>query len=101
MTNIIGHDIDGRPLRVGDEVVIVEARLKENLGQRARVISNLGKVEGFAGDERVEIDRVLTGTFGSKLNHARPESLRKLHNDHRPADESFTEMMDKLKGEVV
>lgn len=96
MTNIIGHDIDGRPLRVGDEVVVVEARISGNIGQKVKVLRAIGRVNGFAGEERVVIDKALPASNGNKINHARPESLRKLHNDHRPADESFTEMMDKL-----
>ena len=98
MTNVLGHDINGRPLRVGDEVVVVKARLKENLGQTARVLCNLGKIEGFAGDERLGLDRVFMADQGSKINHARQESLRKLHDDHRPANESFGEMMAALVG---
>ena len=93
---IIGHDIDGRPLRVGDEVVVVKARISGNIGQKVKVLRAIGRVNGFAGEERVVIDKALPASNGNKINHARPESLRKLHNDHQPAG-SFEDVMAGLR----
>lgn len=90
---IIGHDINGRPLRVGDGVVL------------ARVLNPLSR---FKAGERLTIGgdlgltQMITGPFEAfwPIEDAEYscayDSVHKLHNDHRPADESFTEMMDKL-----
>lgn len=95
MNDCIGHDIDGRPLRVGDEVVIVSAKYRHELiGTRCKVVGRAPEWHP-EGSLETNIEGMLSGLCGL------PEMFRKLHNDHRPADESFTEIMGKLKGEVV
>lgn len=97
--SILGHDIDGRPLRVGDEVVVVATAVKSNYGKRTKVTGYLGEVYGWEGEDRVEIDVTLSGLLPNTFcNHHPAGKLRKLHNDHRPANDSFTEIMSKFKG---
>lgn len=90
--SILGHDIDGRPLRVGDEVVVVGAFHREHQNLIAVIIGEAPK--GELGDVCVD---VWDGHFDA-WSTAFGRQLRKLTDDHRPADESFTEMMDKFKG---
>lgn len=92
MTNEpIGFDIDGRPLRVGDQVVLVGlVRDVSHNGLTGEVVEYL-PFRGRIGTTCRDPDS------GRRIS-VKPENLRKLHKDHRPADESFTEMMDKLKG---
>ena len=90
---IIGHDIDGRPLRVGDEVVLV------------RVLNPLSR---FKAGERLTIGgdlgltKMITGSFKAfwPIEDAEYacayDSVHKLHNDHQPAG-SFEDVMARLK----
>lgn len=93
MSDIIGHDIDGRPLRVGDEVVL------------ARVLNPLSR---FKAGERLTIGgalgliQMITGPFEAFWPIEDAEyscaynSVRKLHNDHQPAG-SFEDVMAGLR----
>ena len=40
MADVLGHDIDGRPLRVGDEVVLLDSHIPNDpdIGRVCRVI---------------------------------------------------------------
>ena len=89
MTEIIGHDINGRPLRAGDEVVVADKELR-HFGTQCRVLGTCKIVQG-----EVEVSIPFDGDEYQWYS-ALPEQLRKLHNDHRPANESFGEMMGKL-----
>lgn len=99
MTDILGTDINGRPLRVGDEVVLVEVTNPFSQYRSGQVLT----IGGYRG-----LVQMISGAFEAfwpKEDGAYScafDSVRKLHDDHRPADESFGEMMGKLKmGEMV
>lgn len=87
MTDILGHDVDGRPLRVGDEVVVVAAGSKW-----ARTIGMKATVTGGPDHDNCDIEITLDGGVCGDT-HAR--WLRKLDN-HQPAG-SFDEVMAGLK----
>ena len=91
MTEVIGHDINGRPLRVGDEVVVADKELR-HLGTQCRVLGICKVVQG-----EVEVSIPFDGDEYQWYS-ALPEQLRKLTDDHRPADESCGEMMTALVG---
>ena len=85
MSDILGHDIDERPLRVGDEVVVV----RSGSPCEGAVCSVIGACE--CGCDGLTISLAShTSTTGYKSAYG--SSLRKLQSDHRPADESFSEM---------
>jgi len=96
MNNIIGHDINGRPLRVGDKVVMVNAVNPRSIiknGEVLTVMRDAGMIESSA-----------TGRIFEAFNpveipdfYAEYAAVRKL-DDHRPATESFDEIMSKFKG---
>lgn len=88
MNDCVGRDIDGRPLRVGDEVVVLYAD-----GDWSGIVGQVAKVTGTADFGYLDIEITLQcGQVGDTL----AKDLRKLHNDHRPADESFGEVMAGL-----
>ncbi len=96
MKPVIGHDINGRPLRVGDEVVMVNAVNPRSIVKNGAVLT----VMRDAGT----IESSVTGRIFEAFNpaeipdfYAEYAAVRKL-DDHRPANESFTEIMSKLKG---
>jgi len=89
MSEILGHDINGRPLRAGDEVVIVAAGHSKYIGQKAGVI---GLSSEFYGLIRLDL-------LDEGMNCCIDGSeLRKLDN-HQPAG-SFDEVMAGLKSPV-
>jgi len=93
MTDILGHDIDGRPLRAGDKVVILNsgATGRKHDGAVCSVIGRCPIHPSIA----VEIS---IPYYGSRYKwwSSSPKNLRKLNTDHRPATESFSEMMNNL-----
>lgn len=85
MSDILGHDIDGRPLRVGDEVIVVGLRNDADMNGKFVVITgphfwrvNCFQIAGY--------QRALYG-----------DNARKTAKDHRPADQSYGEIMRGLK----
>lgn len=90
MNQPIGHDINGRPLRVGDEVVIVAC---------ARLHWMIGTISQVIGVSLISGNAVLSEENEAGMNYeASPRFLRKLHDDHRPANESFGDMISALVG---
>lgn len=89
MDNVLGHDIDGRPLRVGDDVVLVDPRKASWAPYKGKLFT----VRGIDPDNgwMVTVNE-LPDPYATN-----PARVRKLHNDHRPADESFEDMMNNLK----
>lgn len=94
MSDILGHDIDGRPLRVGDQVVAAwVAKGKEKYGSKVFIVVGTSDHPMFPGQVRLS---VLRGHKEAGL-YGEPSGLRKLHNDHRPADQSFAQIMNGLR----
>lgn len=92
MNDIIGHDIDGRPLRVGDEVVVVG----DDQDVKSCEVGKFCEVSGPSHYPWVDPRKPEVGL--SDGEDVRCSMIRKLHNDHRPATESFTEIISKFKG---
>lgn len=89
MTNpILGHDINGRPLRAGDEVVLVRPRLgrEKMAGMHTKIIRVADDGDMVLAEKNAVIGRNW---------EAKPESLRKLDN-HQSAG-SFDEVMAGIK----
>lgn len=91
MTEILAHDIDGRPLRAGDRVVLVSV-IPEWAGTTAIIVGKTKKAafldEFFGDNDNLEHDDGLC---------ARASDCRRLDADHTPAETGFTELMTNLK----
>lgn len=83
MTNILGYDIEGRPLRAGDEVVLLWVNDPETVVNRPVTVTG---AEHCCGYQLVQYDGfyLVVG-----------QQLRKLRGDHKPASESFQDIMRK------
>lgn len=92
MGDILAYDIDGKPLKKGDQVIIVGSRAPFN-GKTTKVI---GPSSLPAYD--VDIDLVIPGT-GLEFS-ADGDQLRKIDSDHKPAEQSFSELMSNLTGSL-
>ena len=90
MSDIIGHDIDGRPLRVGDEVLVISCEDRD----LAYMVGDVYAVTGVDDAGELVIDAV---SYDGWEVGVYPRNIRKLDN-HHPATESFTEIMSKFKG---
>jgi len=97
MTEILGYDCNGRPLRAGDRVLTLDVgtKYKEVVGLSGRVIG-ASDYTNFFGDTFVETDIPDPRPEGSAYLIANPEALRKLNDYHDPADADFTEWMRNL-----
>lgn len=89
MTEILGHDIDGNPLRAGDRVVVVS-----NAVVQSEYIGKTGMVTARYMSA-LRIDGVIDLDNGDNWIALHGGSLRKLppKTDHEPADEEFTEWL--------
>jgi hypothetical protein len=104
MSEILGHDVNGRPLRAGDRVVYVgptdtshvAPRLAWCLGVPLRVI---GPGEDWARELACEPVVMIEG--GDSL-HVTCADVRRLDDrtDHQPSDFTFDSLMDHLKSGV-
>ena len=97
MSEIIGHDINGRPLRVGDEVVMVNAVNPRSIVKNGAVLTvmrDAGTIKSSATGRVFEAfnPKEIPGFY------AEYAAVRKLEDDHRPSNESFGEMMEGLVG---
>lgn len=87
MSDILGHDCDGRPLRVGDEAVLIWVVDPEN------VVNELVQITGaedWYGYKLIQHDGFFL-VVG--------DQLRKLRKDQGKANESFTDMLHRLNTE--
>lgn len=91
MTDVLGHDCCGRPLRAGDEVVLISSDIPADpdVGKSCIVIRQCP-----INPSQVEIS---IPHYSNKYNwwSASPNWLRKLTDDHRSAG-SFEEVMAVL-----
>lgn len=89
MTEILGHDINGQPLRAGDRVVAESDKVRNQFrGKEYVVVGEEPDQIRFPGDVEIRDD-------SGRTNCAFPSSLRKLppKSDHQPADEEFTKWL--------
>ena len=96
MDNIVGHDCDGRPLRSGDKAYLV------NLEDEYAILNDTEvTVVGYSGFPIFTIEITTPPNFpDDRSPYTKEKHLRKKHDDHKPADESFDEMMSNLKSGV-
>lgn len=94
MSKILGYDAVGRPLRAGDEVILVRATNRKYLGLRCSIIGPADRL-GY-----VETDYPSPWPFDGNAVGL-PEWFRKADEDFQPADMTFDEMMRSLKGQEV
>jgi len=88
---ILGHDVNGRPLRAGDRVQVAECAAHGH-GRIGRLI---GPCPDFAGQLEAQME---DGPLGS----ACAEHWRRIdgRTDHQPSDFTFDSLMDHLKSGV-
>ncbi|MTI72555.1 MAG: hypothetical protein FH747_03000 [Stenotrophomonas sp.] len=88
---ILGHDVNGRPLRAGDRVEVAEGAAHGH-GRTGRLI---GPCPDFAGQLEAQMEH---GPLGS----ARAEHWRRIDDrtDHQPSEYTFDSLMDHLKSGV-
>lgn len=90
MTNILAYDIDGRPLRAGDRAVFVGLQVDTEF-------NGVGiKVLGPDPTGEHELQISVPGSI-ALLQLTNGDRLRRIDSDHKPATESFTELMTNLK----
>ena len=92
--DILGHDIDGRPLRVGDEVVVVSVKRSAYADLIGEVIAIIG-----SGHRQGTVTVDVPPRLGGIAVVTEPSRLRKITDDHQPADESFEDMMRNLNSQ--
>jgi hypothetical protein len=93
MTEVLGYDIDGQPLRAGDRVVLTVHEMKEQwVGAEMEVVGPFDCP--YRHEPCVKFD---DGGF------AMCRTVRKLppKSDHQPADEEFTEWLRGIGVGVV
>ena len=95
MSEILGHDVNGRPLRAGDRVVIVRSLGPVQPGTG-------GRIEGaYEGLSKLFPDSDVRAGFdghGSGWGVASGR-LRRLDDrtDHQPSEYTYDELLDSLK----
>lgn len=91
----LGHDVNGRPLRAGDRVVVLDAE-PEFRGYEGRQCSVVRL--DFDGDLVVDISSFEDGCYFA----AEGRCLRRLDDrtDHQPSEYTFDSLMDHLKSGV-
>lgn len=93
--SILGYDVDGRPLKSGDRVLLVEGKPKF-VGTTAIIVGKTDRARFY--DELRGVDDFLQHDDGL---FARASCCRRIDNrDDQPANQSFTQLMTDLKGRV-
>ena len=93
---ILGHDVNGRPLRAGDQCIYVNlVRYPHDNGKVVRIVRGAGRF----GD--VETDET-PGPAPGMTWKVRTQFLRRLDDrtDHQPSEYTFDSLMDHLKSGV-
>lgn len=93
MSEILGYDVNGRPLRAGDRAILLNAdNYRQALG---RTVTVLGPAPDGSGDVVTDIPHRVTGGYWE----CRPHSLRRLDDRtaHQPSEFTFDSLMDNLK----
>lgn len=97
MSEILGHDVNGRPLRAGDRAVLVNAENPDFKADIGRIFTVRHVCPGHSCsvccDETLR-DGTPPGRYGMVT-----DDLRRIDDraDHQPCGESFAEMMDRIK----
>ncbi len=96
MSEILGHDVNGRPLRAGDRVEVVSVLYYEEFVGQLGVVVGPGR--GAPGVIRISLRHPITGRHGC----VRCEFVRRIDDrtDHQPSDFTFDSLMDHLKSGV-
>lgn len=94
MSEVLGHDIDGKPLRAGDRVLLIETKGPVEPGAMAAVLRAMtqGEMLHFVGEIVIRHEGANYACESHRLRKIDPKS------DHQPADEEFTKW---LKGMSV
>lgn len=92
MTDILGHDVNGRPLRAGDRCVITG--LKNDASANGAITMIVRPSDG--GWLIVDCPPTKPGFTCVSI---RPENLRRLDDrtDHQPSEYTYDELLDSLK----
>ncbi|MCH9735571.1 MAG: hypothetical protein K0U78_13630 [Actinomycetia bacterium] len=91
MSEILGHDVNGRPLRAGDRVIVLDAE-PEFRGYEGRQCSVVRR--DYDGEVVVDMPAEAGCYFA-----ADGPCFRRLEDrtDHQPSDFTFDSLMDHLK----
>tara|TARA_R100000656_G_scaffold22315_1_gene19885 strand:- start:7691 stop:8005 length:315 start_codon:yes stop_codon:yes gene_type:complete len=99
MSEILGHDVNGRPLRAGDKVVVLSPDKAPQL--KGAVVTVLGPTTSSClgdivrGDVDIDVPHPNGGWFGATPH----KNLRRIDDrtDHQPSEYTFDSLMDHLK----
>lgn len=98
MSEILGYDVNGRPLRAGDRAILLKASCEPHM--KGQTVTILGPTDSplpcNAGD--VAIDVPFPGPLGGWYCSS-PGDLRRIDDrtDHQPSEFAFDSLMDHLK----
>jgi hypothetical protein len=102
MSEILGHDVNGRPLRAGDKVVVLSADKAPRF--KGAIVTVLGPTTSpYQGDiDRGDVDIDVPHPDGGWFGATPHENLRRVDQkpDHQPSDFTFDSLMDHLKSGV-
>jgi len=93
MSDILGHDINGRPLRAGDRVVIEVTNPKWDEGPGPFIVAGLSITRRDAVVFREP------SMDGGKLGSI-CKALRKLNDDHQKSEYTYEQLLDSLNKPV-
>lgn len=88
MSAILGFDIDGRPLRAGDHIVCTLS------GSRGRVTRVEPDADCWHWTDRNCLE---FAEDGGGMACVDDQCMRKIHNDHLPAPQTYEQLIQNLK----
>ena len=96
MSEILGYDVNGRPLRAGDRVIVLDAEpeFRGYEGQQCSVVRR-----DFDGDLVVDVPALEDDCYFA----AEGRCLRRIDDrtDHQPSQFTYDQLMDHLKSGVT
>ena len=93
MSDILGHDINGRPLRAGDRVVIEVPDPRWDEGPGPFIVA--GPSITLRGAVVFREPSMSGGKMGAEC-----ETLRKLTDDHQKSEYTYAQLLDSLNKPV-
>ena len=100
MSEILGYDVNGRPLRAGDRVVLFRCGHPEFDEDVGRIFTVRDRSSVFS--DSLKCDERLTSGWSPADYSLSPKTIRRIDDrtDHQPSEYTFDSLMDHLKSGV-